>query len=296
MIDELNTIIQIKQPLEVLQQSIEPFMVNDIKFFPQWHPNGFITYNGMIDNLKLNIFNDSLSIKNSWHKFYKGNNYSDYSFTDIKRTYDKLETKLGLSISDAEIKRIGYGCVIKTNPHKVFKSWKYLRNTESKPMYKNGTQYGSFFPFTDYKIKGYDKTFEVWKHNNIRIEPDYFRFEKEVKYMRHLHNRKQPIGIYKTKDLFNKDILIQLSQDLITNYRLIEKTPQMNLKGLNPKQLRVLAVMENNTLRNELKANHNKTYKRDKELYKNLFKGELNTFNDEVETLITDKLNILLNS
>lgn len=294
MIDELNTIIQIKPPLEVIQQTKKTFIANGIKFIPKWNPiNDFITYNGMLGNLRLSINYDKLSIKNSWHKFYKGNNYSDYSFTDLQKTYEKLESELDISIIDADIKRIAYGCVIKTNSKNEYSKWKFLRTKEPYPIHNKGIQYGNSFNFNEYKVKGYDKTYEVWKHDGIRIESDLFRFEKEINYLKYL---RRTIPIYKVKDVLNKEILIRLSNDLLKTYKMIEKDQQYNLKGLTTKELYSLAIMKDNAIRNEFKENHNKTYKRYMRLYKNILEGKLNANADEIESLISDKLNTLLNS
>lgn len=81
MIDNLNIGVIIKPPIQVAQQTSEPFDINGIYFKPIWHENGYKSYNAVLDNLKLNILNDRLSINNSWHKYYKGNNYSDYALS-----------------------------------------------------------------------------------------------------------------------------------------------------------------------------------------------------------------------
>lgn len=162
-------------------------------------------------------------------------------------------------------------------------------------MYSGANTYGSFFDFTDYRFKGYDKRFEVLKHNGINLHDDYFRIEKEVKYMRHLRNRKEQININYTKDLFNKDILNLLGLDLLNTYRKIEMKPNMNLEQLNTKDLAILAMMQNNAIRDVLKKEHNKTYKRHKERFKTLS----NAFNDDyyntVEVKLVNKIQELIN-
>jgi hypothetical protein len=295
MIDTVNIDVIIKPPIEVAQQISEPFFMNGISFIPEFHENGYKTYNAILDNLKLNILHDRLTIKNSWHKYYKGNNYSDYPLSEIEQTLCKLENKIGLSIEDAKITRLAYGCVIKENPNLNYPNWLYLKTNPARPMFSGTKTYGSFFNMIDYRFKGYDKRFEVLKHNRIDLNEDYFRIEKEVKYMRHLKVRKEPININTTKDLFNKDILNQLGLDLLNTYRKIEMKQIMNLEQIDIKDLAKLAMMQNSDIRDVLKRKHNKSYKRYKERFKEL-SNELNgDYYSSVEVKLANKINELIN-
>lgn len=296
MIDELNTELIIDTPLQVIEQIEKPFLLNGMQFIPRWHENGFISYHGKLENLRISLLGDKLQIKNSWHKYHKGNNYSDYSHTDLINTFYKLQTELGESLEGAKVKRIAYGCVINENPYLNFPNWLFYKTKSPLAMYHNGQQYGSFFDFTDYKIKGYDKTFEVWKHEKIRIPENYFRIENEVKYMKHLHNRKEPINIYTPKDLFNFEIMQQLGEDLLNKYNTIEKRPFMSFNGLSTGELNIIASMQNELIREQLKKEHPKTYKRYKTQYKELTSGINSEYYQQVETKIQNKITNLINT
>lgn len=295
MIDELNTELLIRPPLPVRQQTAKPFSFHGLKFIPQWHDTGYISYNSQLENLRIKIVFDKLYILNSWHKYYLKNNYSDYRLTDIKKTYTKLEYNLGECLEEAKVKRIAYGCVINENPYQLYPNWLYYKGKQPDTMTgKTGTRYGAKFKFTDFCLKGYDKTFEVWEHDRENIDENYFRLETEVKYMRHLHNRLEPINIFTPKDVFNPLILQQLSTDLMTKYRTIEKRPIMDLTGLSTHELNIIATMQNDTIRTHLKNEHNKTYKRYQKEFKTLTTGENAEFYNNVEDKIERKLSQLI--
>jgi len=297
MIDELNTIIEIKPLPEILMQVKEPFEYNGIQFVPQWHENGIITYSGMLENLKLNFHFNRLFIKNSWHKYYLGNNYTDYKFSDIEETFYKLENTIKINLDCAKINRIAYGCVINENPYSNYPNWRYLKNTIPQPMMKNGRQYGCYFPFNDYKLKGYDKSFEVWKHDRERLQGNYFRIEKEVKYMRYLQRRtKNRIQLHQVKDIFTKDILTQLADDLLKTYGEIEKKINMDKTNLSLSDLKILAVMQDKDFREHLRATRQKTYKNYKKRIMSLSDARVDDYFEKVKFKIEDKLNFLINS
>lgn len=272
-----------------MEQTEKPFFIKGLKFFPKWHENGFISYNGMLENLRLSISGDRMFINNSWHKFHRGENYSNYTHREIIETYYKLEDKIGVCLDGAKVKKIAYGCVIRENPYLNFPNWLLYKIKEPVPMYHKGHIYGNSFDLTDYRIKGYDKTFEVWKHTGKRIEQNYFRIENEVKYMRHLHNRKEPIRIYEPKDIFKVEVMYQLCEDLLTKYRTIIKRPLMTLEGLSTHELNIIATMQNDFVRAHLKKEHPKTYKRYKQQFAELTTGKNADYYNDVESKVKTK-------
>lgn len=296
MIDELNTTIQIIPPPEAISQVKEPFEFNDVLFYPKWNDNKMITYYANIENLKLNLIHDKLCIKNSWHKYLLGNNYTDYKFTNMEETFLKLEGHIKQNLGIAQVKKIAYGCVIRENPILNYPNWLHLKNTIPQPMLSKGRQYGCFFPFSDYKFKGYDKSFEVWRHDGARIPEDYFRIEKEVKYLRHLQDRKNPIQLRYVRDIFNKDLLYQLANDLFENYNNITKRPIMENIETSLKDLQILAIMQNEPIRERLRQEHGKTYKNYNKRFKQLTSGENGLYYCKVGDKIKDKLELLINS
>ena len=199
-------------------------------------------------------------------------------------------------MEEAKVKRIAYGVVINENPYENYPNWIYYKTKTPLPMYHNGKVYGAFFQFTDFKFKGYDKTFEVWKHGGKRIAENYFRIETETNNMRHLRNRKEPININTPKDIFNFEILQQLGDDLLTKYRTIEKRPVMNFKKLTTHQLGIISSMQLEPIREHLRKHRPKTYKRYKKQFRELTGGANAEYYNGVEEKIKLKLSELINN
>lgn len=163
MIDTIKVIVDINAPRIVKRRSNEPFFRKGLLFVPHYNQTlGTITgYSSKIENLKLFMTDESLYITNSIHKYWKENNYTDYTLTDIVKTICKLEDKLGFPIQNNKITRIAYGCVIREDPYLNFPNWKYFKEKLPEYMVSKGKRYGSKFNFTDYSFKGYDKAFEL---------------------------------------------------------------------------------------------------------------------------------------
>jgi hypothetical protein len=296
MLDEVNIVVTITPPEEVILRSTVPFNFNGLEFIPKYCNSEVLKYYCDFGNLKLTIYHNELRISNSWHKFYKGNNYSDYSRTELIETFNKIQTQLDINLDDAIIKSIAYGCVINENPYNNFKNWLYYKGKNALPMYSKGKQYGNLFDLYDFRLKGYDKTLEVKVHDKEIIQENQFRVECEVNYMRHLRKRKEPINIFKPRDLFNINNQMKLMEDLLNKYRTITKRPMMNLKGLNPHELNVLASMQNEPIREQFKMNHPDTLKRYKRIFKTINAGENSEPYNKVEEKIRTKILTLINT
>jgi hypothetical protein len=297
MLDNINLELSIPVPRRVMQRTDVKFDWKDILFVPDYKKGGgYYGYVGTWKNLQLKIFQNKLTIKNSWHKFHLGNNYSNYSIKDIENTLFTLADKLGERIWEAEIKKIAYGCVIEEDPYLNFPNWRYLHGKESTPMFsKGGYKYGAFFDSTDYRLKGYDKTHEVLKHDKLRIPDNLFRLECEVKSMRHLTSRKNAIFLSTPRDLCDIEKMQYLTEDLVAKYHDIKKYRSILLSGATSHELNVIASIENHAINKELKKHHNKTYKRYNKIYNDLEKLG-NEYYDIVERKIISKCGELINS
>lgn len=295
MIDDLTVRLTTKPPREAIKQTQKPFSWNGLSFLPKYHRTGLLYYVSSLSNLRMMIIRDQVYISNSWHKFSNGNNFSDYSLSRIEKTYYDLENRIGLSLEKGIVRKIAYGIVIDDNPQMNFPKWLFYKSKKPVPMIKNGHTYGTKFYCNDFTIKGYDKTFEVWRHNHQRIKENQFRIETEVMNMRHLHKRKGSIYLISPKDLFNFEVLQQLSNDLLMKYQKIIKRPAIDLNGLSIKKLNIIASMQNSEIRDQIRKSHNKSYKR----YMQDFEALSRNGNDhyfEVEDKIKSKISELLNN
>lgn len=296
MLDKLNVLTNRKPPIEVLKKVREPFLYNGILMSPRWK-NGVLTnYFGKEENLQVSMAGDYLSISNSWQKYYKGNNYCDYTYSEVMETAYRIKDFFGLTLDEAKIKGIEYGCVIDHDPKEIYPYWMRFKNREVSPMKNKGVVYGAKFEMTDYNLKGYDKTYEVKKHDKISIGGENFRVEKEVKYMKHFYNRKRKINIRTIEDLFNPVNMQLLAQDLMENIKTIEKMQSVNLKNLSTEDIKTLAVMQSPLYRNHLKqVAQKKTWQKYQRKFKRIL-AENTQDSFVVEDKIRNKLIDLMNS
>ena len=268
----------------------EPFEHWGLNFSPHYnHNGGLVNYTGKLDNMYLSLFFSGLYVSNSWHKFFThGNNFTDYTSKDVAETFYILNDQLQGSLNHTAVKKIAYGVVIDVEPD--FKNWFMFRAKTPFPMVDKGNIYGSKIQLTDYSIKAYNKAFEVKRHNGLTISTAY-RIEKEVSYMKHLHKRSNPIGIFEASDLTNPEILRQLGQDFISTYRQIEKIKAMDLQGLSIHELNVIATMQNQHVREHLKQENNRTFKKYQKEYKTMQKDLIS--DNETEQKIIEKVSVL---
>jgi hypothetical protein len=194
-----------------------------------------------------------------------------------------------------KISSIAYGCVIDHDPKEIYPNWMRYKNKISLPMKSKGNIYGSKIELTDFAIKGYDKTYEVKKHNGENIKENQCRLEVEINYMRHLYNRKEKINIRTPEDLFNPYNVQLLAKDLYDKIKTIEKMEHIKLEGLSSEDLKILGVMQNAKLRDQYKnITHAKTYGRQLRNYKSILKNNQDN-SKVVEAKIYNKLLELVN-
>ena len=294
--------IKIEIPLE-LSEELNVFVrkeydFNGMIFYPFVNnKTGQVKYwESTYENLKLRLTNNSLVVLNSWHKFFRGNNYSDYSLNHIIETYRDISNILGIDILNAEVKKITYGLVVDTPAEINYNNWSYYKSKPPAPMLKGSKKYGVKFFFTDFNLKGYDKKIEVKLHNGIVIEKEMFRIEVEVKYMKHLRIRKSPINIYSVADMLDYENIQYLMNDLMNKYNTIEKIPYYDFSLLDKNDRLVVSMLNFNKSRSFLKKEENHTYKRYLSKMKLINKNSNLDYADITESLLMEKATQLLNS
>lgn len=291
MLDEVNLSIKIPTPEEVKSQTHEPFSINGLELKPKWRENNVITYHGKHRNIKLSIINDHLRISNSWHKLHKGNNYSDFPFSEVMDAFDEISGILNIDLAQAEIKRLAYGCVLDVDPLLNYPNWGFYKSKPPLKMIHRNKEYGRIYKLTNYSIKGYDKTFEAKEHDDITLPPNKFRIELSVLKMPYF---KDKIKLHTPQDLLNYKTMEYLKNDLLIKYKSIEKTTPINYVDLTTMDIMLLHTMKDETARKELKRLHDRTYKRYLKRYKELLGLQDNMYFGKIETQLKDKLEFLL--
>ena len=298
MIDDikLDISLDISEELNVFISKV--YDLHGILFYPVLNTKtGQVKYwESTYENLKLRLTNDSLVVLNSWHKFFKGNNYSDYSLSQIIETYKDISEILDIDILNATVKKISYGLVVNTPADINYNNWSFYKSKPPTPMMKGSKQYGAKFYFTDFNIKGYDKKMELKLHSGIIVEQEMFRFEVEVKYMKHLLKRKKPVNIYTVADVLDYENIQYLMNDLLTKYSTIEKLPFYNFTQLNKQDRLIVSMLSFAQARTFLQKKENHTYKRYKTKLKLIKRLSDEEYHHTTLRLLNDKATQLLNS
>ena len=82
-----------------------------------WRPiqnkNAYVIgYQTELNNIHPKMYGIELQIENSLQKFYMGNNYQDFSFSQVLTALDKLNSNLPVDIYKTTLLRADFGVVI----------------------------------------------------------------------------------------------------------------------------------------------------------------------------------------
>jgi hypothetical protein len=259
VIDTIKMTGVIRPPTGVWDGVEYPLEWNGLHFNPIYNKNNDATrYRTQLKNMQLTIAGDKLYIENSLQKYFTGNNYGDFTFQEVKESLQKLENELNVPLGNFQFTAIEYGVNILVDPNLVYLSWKGYKNKDFVPMINNGRTYGVKLFMSEYTLKGYNKTYEVKAHDRKNIGKDVFRIEVGVKRIRHLTKRANPININYVSDLKNENTLWELSNDLISKYKIIDIKAEIDFfKMTSIEDKKIMAAMENKAFREDI-AKHNK--------------------------------------
>ena len=251
---------------------------NGISFNPKIENSKVVKWTGKLQNLYLTFQKDELTISNSIHKFYHGNNYCDFHFEELIQAFINLSEILQIDLSEAKIKKIEYGCNL-TDPGAIQLLPK-LRRYKSRffvAMYSKTVVYGKKVSFTNYAIKFYNKQLEVKLHDKSVIEKATLRYEKEAK-IRYLRQKSFPIET--VADLLKLSNLKLLVADLLETSREIDKKQFIDLDSLSIEELKKYSLLENGEAHKVALKNHRISVNR----YKKELKPKCNAnFYDDFE-------------
>jgi hypothetical protein len=285
----------IQLPKEVIEQQEQPFFWKGLKWIPIFNKktNQVKAYETNVSNLKLELKGNTISCNNSLQKWYMGNNYELFTYSAVVKALEKLDSVLPFNVYKANIHYLAVGTVIEEEAKPILDPWLSLNGKTSIPMLGANKQYGKKFYFTDYNVKGYDKTFEVKTHDRNTIGKSIFRFELEI-YTRNLNKRKNFIGIYTVKDLIDKNKFKMLTDELFDKYDKIEKKLSVALSQLNNKEKEVLALFQNQEILKQYKIDHFETYGNRRKVYNKLKKLSNNKQLAHIDVQLKNSLNQVL--
>ncbi len=164
-----------------------------------------------VHNLKLTIKGKNLIIEGSLHKYSNlgKHNYSDFTYSDLLESIDKICSKLQLDAKDFILQQLEFGI----NVQLPFKTNTVLNNLliyQGNPICKGAIKNGDFrsVDLHEYRLKAYDKALQYG------LDSPLMRFEVHITKMRQI----QSTNIKTLDDLRNQSKLVQLAKILINRW------------------------------------------------------------------------------
>tara|TARA_R110002033_G_scaffold42885_2_gene84124 strand:+ start:188 stop:1090 length:903 start_codon:yes stop_codon:yes gene_type:complete len=256
-----------------------------------------IYYYVKLKNLYLKLIGHKLLVSNSLHKLYHNNNYKPFTYSQVVEAFEILNNQLPIKIFDSKIIKLSAGIVIDEDAQKVVGEWQYFLGKKYTPMKNKNKIYGAKYFLTNYQIKGYDKTFEMKNHNQVKLEKPYFRFEIDNCKPNVFNNKTNNIGIYTVKDIVDKEKYKKLGKMLLDNYIKIKKIPKLDVSTLSIKEKRIYAAINNFEIKESIRKQHPHMYKKDMIKYKNIIEGCDNSiFQNQVINKLQQQINYSINN
>lgn len=273
MIDN-TTLMKMQQPPNaLLNASGMPFEYNGIIYSPKFTNGQVIRYEAQIKNLRLYWYADRAYLFNSIHKYYAGNNFGDFTLQHMKAAVEQLQDATGIAWKQARVKKIEFGCNLPVNAYSTYSALLSYRGKDYLPMTAKGKVYGSRIECGDWKGKAYNKGFQVQQVDAVRLKQSLFRWEIAVTRMRTIEDKLKTAPLT-VKQLLSATTWRILAEDAVTKYKNSMKMNKLNLHLLSPHEKRIIAAQIVPEIRDDLKHHHNRTYKRDRAIYRRIMKDE----------------------
>ncbi|HRP33932.1 MAG TPA: hypothetical protein PKV73_18670, partial [Agriterribacter sp.] len=154
MVDNITLVKDCKPPPQFYKAKEKPFEYKGCIYSPKFNNGQIVRYEGQIKNIRLFMYPEKVYLLNSLHKFHKGNNYSDFTKSELRAAIEAI------------VKKIEYGCNVSTDAANAIYSLQSYKGKDYQPMAKNGIRYGAACEFAQYRIKGYNKPFQVNREDN----------------------------------------------------------------------------------------------------------------------------------
>lgn len=220
MLDNLKIVASFND-FVLLQKDNSGFIIlGKLRFVPVIDKRYFhITkYQTVIENMLFTLTENELSITNSLHKFIKGNNYSDLTFSELLNAIEQIEEITEINAKEFIIKKLEFAInVITPHPaHQYLERFSNFKGREYDKMRIGAFWYGIKYFFTEYCLKIYDKSELIKRKDKENINKNILRFE--IQYNR---SRKIPI-VNNLSELKDPAILKEIFKEFIETIESIK--------------------------------------------------------------------------
>ncbi len=229
-----------------------------------------------------------IEIRGSLHKYWREENFSDFSFSDLKECLNDLQERFNIDLAKARISKVEFGVNVSPlfNPYEFCenlivyrgKSFDRMKTRNGKP--NIGFECG----LNQYSVKIYDKGKQYLKTENI------LRVEIPVCRMAYLSK----LGIKTLADLKEKTILKALGRVLLECYsNVVVNDDTVRKARLTANEKRIYSLCSNPKEWERFNRKHR--YKRKKQFERIVSKYSERNWKQETAKMISDKWGALLN-
>lgn len=244
-----------------------PFVWRGIQFVPIYMETNDMPlrgFKGRLKGLRLEASNGKLTVSNSLHKFYKGENYSDFTFTELSFAIDELCRQLGIEPHKWRVKKLEFGVNVSLKEPfaQYLRQFNNYKGKRFAPMLDKSRPYGVKCFLEEYRVKVYDKTEELRRHYQIPIDENIMRFELEFIKVR-------PIAFIGTLDaLLNKETIRQLADKLLKAFEDIFITESADFSKMSGRDVELYFAGQSLDYWTTVKAMSKETAKKRKQRFK----------------------------
>lgn len=292
--------------LFTIKNRSKPYKLLEIVFHPQHNHEGKYRFHfaqlhgGLLAKIDTR---GVLSIENSLHKLFHGNNFNDFTFSEIQLSVKKIESIMNIPSDEFQLTRIELG-VNSECEEQFYERFDLYRMNASENMRSGKTIYGRKFYLTDFNVKAYNKLVEMQLNpNSFSInDRDYSngkklnRFEIEYKRMREL----KACGLIMLSDLMNKDVMEKVMHRAMEKFKVIEMSKKYDYSLLTSRERELLFAGKNPDFWKTEKSKNYNTYKEKRAKYRNCIKMLDSNLLKQIDPkilimkVISDKVNYLL--
>lgn len=265
----------------------EQFEWKGLTFSPVFKKSLLIGYESDYNGLRVMRYYNRIEVCNSLHKFYKGNNYTDFCYSEIKERINILCNKFGIVAKNWEIKKLEFGLnLITSNPaYQYLSRFLEYKGREFEKMRDNQIVYGRKCYMSEYALKVYDKHIQTKMKDKISIPENTLRVEFYYK-----QYRKLPKSIHYLSDLLYEERFKDLYKDLKEAIENIIYDDEYDFKNSTNEE-RMLFFASQNTeflkVENQINKAEVKTIKKKiKQLKERFLKKD---FRNNLSKLLNDK-------
>ncbi len=281
MYDNLLCSVTYKAPVEVISGRNEPVVFNGHTYMPnRAKGNSFFIkdYTHELNGFQIIINSNKIVIRNSIHNMHKGNNYTDFSNSELRSAIKTIEDMTGVKAYNFELHRLEFALNILCPE---LTSAKYalieeLKRAKFRDMMNGSKVYGRKCFFSEYSFKIYDKSQQVYMKDRVRIPQNIVRVEKMFRKQRQIK------FATKLSDLLDKNVSSLIYNDFNKTLQKVIVQDDYDYSTLSKDEKRLIFAGKNPSYWQQSKHDDNYSYLLHK--YNQLL-NSLNTSNVKIALL-----------